>query len=91
MLKECKVLLNNKAVTVIQYDDIQVQIPAIGRNVSVVKVKDDGRYTVVPDDYIEPESNSQPDLADEHAAVEKKTRARKKKTPVLEEVVLLEG
>lgn len=69
MLKECKVLLNNEAVTVIQYDDIQVQIPAIGRKTAVVKVKDDGHYTVVPDDYSEP--------------VEKKPRTRKKKTPVV--------
>ena len=68
MIKECKVLFNNEAVTVIQYDDIQVQIPAIGRKASVVKVKDDGHYTVVPDDYSEP--------------VEKKHRTRKKKTPV---------
>lgn len=70
MIKECKVLLNNEAVTVIQYDDIQVQIPAIGRKVAVVKVKDDGHYTVVPDDYCEP--------------VEKKTRTRKKK-PVVQD------
>lgn len=68
MIKECKVLLNNEAVTVIQYDDIQVQIPAIGRKASVVKVKDDGHYTVVPDNYSE--------------QVEKKPRTRKKKTPV---------
>lgn len=71
MLKECKVLLNNEAVTVIQYDDIQVQIPAIGRKASVVKVKDDGHYTVVPDDYSEP--------------VEKRPRTRKKKPVVTDE------
>ena len=69
MIKECKVLLNNEAVTVIQYDDILVQIPAIGRKATVVKVKDDGRYTAVPDNYSEP--------------VEKKTKTRKKKTPVV--------
>lgn len=69
MIKECKVLLNNEAVTVIQYDDIQVQIPAIGRKATVVKVKDDGHYTVVPDNYSEPAG--------------KTPRTRKKKTPVV--------
>ena len=69
MIKECKVLLNNEAVTVIQYGDIQVQIPAIKRKTTVVKVKDDGRYTVVPDNYSEP--------------VEKNPRTRKKKTLVM--------
>lgn len=69
MLKECKVLLNNESVTVIRYDDILVQIPAIGRKADVVKVKDDGHYTVVPDDYGE--------------QVEKKMKTRKKKTPVV--------
>ncbi len=69
MLKECKVLLNNESVTVIRYDDILVQIPAIGRKANVVKVKDDGHYTVVPDDYSE--------------QVEKKMKTRKKKTPVV--------
>ena len=54
MLKECKVLLNNEAVTVIQYDGIAVQIPAIGRKADIVKVKVDGSYMVVPDDYSEP-------------------------------------
>lgn len=73
MIKECKVLLNNEAVTVIQYDDIQVQIPAIGRKATVIKVKDDGHYTVVPDDYTEPEQ------AKEAPA----KKARKKKTPVV--------
>lgn len=72
MIKECKVLLNNEAVTVIQYGDIQVQIPAIGRKATVVKVKDDGHYTVVPDDYSEP--------------AEKNVRTRKKK-PVVQDKV----
>lgn len=72
MIKECKVLLNNEAVTVIRYDGQDVQIPAIGRKADVVKVKDDGRYTVVPDDYTEV------------AEAKERPRARKKK-PVAEE------
>lgn len=70
MIKECKVLLNNEAVTVIRYDDLDVQIPAIGRKARTVKVKDDGHYTVVPDDYCEPAEEAE------------KPKARRKKTPV---------
>ena len=72
MLKECKVLLNNEAVTVIQYDNIVVQIPAIGRKADIVKIMDDGSYTVVPDDYCEPAQDAMP---------AKKTR--KKKVPAV--------
>lgn len=76
MIKECPVLLNNKFVTVILYDDKEVQIPSIRRKAKTVKVKDDGHYTVVPDNYSEPV----------------KSRTRKKKTPVVpdEESVLKE-
>ena len=70
MIKECKVLLNNEAVTVIRYGDIDVQIPAIHRKADIVKVKDDGFYTVVPDNYSEPDKPAE------------KPKARKKKTPV---------
>ena len=72
MLKECKVLLNNEYVTVIQYDDFKVQIPAIGRKASTVKVKDDGSYIVVPDDYKEPEEPKTAPI-----------KKAKKKTPVV--------
>ena len=70
MLKECRVLLNNDAVTVILYDGVKVQIPSIGRKADVVKVKDDGTYTVVPDDYKEPAT---------------KPRVRKKKEPTAQD------
>lgn len=55
MVKNCNVLINNEAVTVIDYDGVQVQIPAIHRDTRTVKVVlENGRYTVVDDDYIEP-------------------------------------
>lgn len=51
---KCKVLLNNDAVTVIDYDGKKVQMPSIKCNKSIVNVVRDGdRFTVVPDDYIE--------------------------------------
>lgn len=52
MVKNCRVLINNEAVTVIEYDGVLVQIPAIhrkARNVNVIL--QNGRYIVVDDDY----------------------------------------
>ena len=38
MVKNCKVSINNEAVTVFDYDGIQVQIPSIKRNADFIKV-----------------------------------------------------
>lgn len=55
MVKNCDVLINNEAVTVINYNGVSVQIPAIHRNARTVKVvRENERYIVVDDDYIEP-------------------------------------
>ncbi len=55
MVKECIVKLNNETVTVIEYDGILVQIPAIHREARYVNViLQSGRYIVVDDDYKEP-------------------------------------
>lgn len=55
MIKECKVLINNEAVTVFKYGDVEVQVPSIGRDAKTVKVvADNGTYKVVDDDYKEP-------------------------------------
>ena len=68
MVKTCSVILNNDAVTVINYDGIEVQIPSIRRNVKSVKVLyKDNKYIVVDDDYKEEKP-------------EKKEKAKKKKT-----------
>lgn len=54
MIKNCKVIINNKAVTVIKYGDIEVQIPPIKRNADFVRViKKDNNYIVVDDNYTE--------------------------------------
>lgn len=54
MIKKCRVLINNEAVTVIDYDGIKVQIPSIKRTVdSVMIVKQNGKYNVVDDNYTE--------------------------------------
>ena len=55
MIKDCYVKLNNEYVTVIDYDGIDVQIPAIKREARTVKViLENGKYTVVGDNYTEP-------------------------------------
>ena len=54
MVKTCSVILNNEAVTVINYDGIEVQIPSIRREAKTVKVLlKDNKYIVVDDDYKE--------------------------------------
>lgn len=64
MIKKCRVILNNDAVTVFDFDGTEVQIPAICREAYTVNVKfDDGKYTVVPDDYeevVETKTNEKP-------------------------------
>jgi len=54
MIKFCPVIKNNAAITVFNYDGVIVQVPAIGRQADRVKVRfEDGKYTVVADDYKE--------------------------------------
>ena len=54
MVKDCKVIINNDAVTVFRFDSSCVQVPSIGRNAETVRVLyKDGKYTVVDDDYVE--------------------------------------
>lgn len=57
MINECEVLINNDFVTVVRFDDIEVQLPSIHRNAKTVRVMNTGgKYIVVSNDYIEPES-----------------------------------
>ena len=54
MIKKCKVLINNEAVTVFRYDGVEVQIPSIKRKANYINViKKDGNYIVVEDGYVE--------------------------------------
>ena len=48
MVKDCKVLLNNDAVTVVRFDGKDIQLPPIGRKANSVSVKyENGRYEVM--------------------------------------------
>lgn len=54
MVKVCRVILNNEAVTVIRDGEYDVQVPAIHLDAKTVKVKiENGKYIVVPDTYKE--------------------------------------
>lgn len=48
MIKECQVILNNESVSVVKFDNTEVQLPPIGKDVKTVKVEcEDGRYSIV--------------------------------------------
>jgi len=54
MVKKCEVLINNEAVTVINFDGREVQIPSIKNDIDYVNILyKDGKYIVVGDDYKE--------------------------------------
>lgn len=57
MVKDCKVVLNNSAVTVVHFGDTSVQFPSIHRKADKVRVLyEDGKYQIVADDYQEAET-----------------------------------
>lgn len=48
MALKCPVILNNDAVTVVKYNDIEIQFPAIGRDTKYVNVDfANGTYRIV--------------------------------------------
>ena len=54
MIKKCKVILNNDAVTVARFDNINVQFPSIHKKEEFVNVLyKDGKYKIVDSDYVE--------------------------------------
>lgn len=55
MVRECKVYLNNPYVTVVKFNDINIQLPSIKREADMIFVKyENGKYSVV--DKLEPEN-----------------------------------
>ena len=77
MVKECLVTLNNEAVTVVKFDNIDIQFPSIHKNEKTVFVKfEDGKYSIVdkPDGVIDTE------IKIEKPAVKTGTKKRNKKT-----------
>lgn len=57
MVKECLVILNNEAVTVVRYDDIDIQLPSIHKDAKTVFVNyENGRYSIVDESFAEKET-----------------------------------
>ena len=56
MIKDCNVLINNDVVTVVRFNNVDVQLPSIHRSAKTVRVcYNNGNYYVVDDDYRESE------------------------------------
>ena len=69
MIKECPVILNNEAVTVVRYDDITIQFPSIKHDAKKVFVNyENDKYTIVDK------------MPDEKPKTTAKKRTTKKKT-----------
>ena len=52
MVKECLVRINNEAVTVVRYEDTDIQFPSIHKDVNTVFVNHEGgKYFIVDKDY----------------------------------------
>lgn len=68
MVKECQVILNNSEVTVIQYDDVKIQFPALHKKAETVFVSfDNDNYSIVDN----------PDSATVAKRAKKKTTSKK--------------
>jgi phage gp45-like len=81
MIKECPILINNTAVTVVKYDDVEVQFPAINKDVKTVFVDfTEGKYNIVDKKEIEKATIEKPveEVADKKE--EKKTTKDSVKT-----------
>jgi len=54
MVKECKVLMNNAAVMVVDFDGVRVQMPSAGKNIKTVAVEfSNGSYKLAEDKKVE--------------------------------------
>lgn len=78
MTKECPVILNNSATTVVKYGEVMVQFPSIHRDATTVFVKNDnGAYSIV--DSMEPEVNKETVTSLETTAKKKTINRNQKK------------
>lgn len=52
MVKECLVTLNNEAVTVVRFDDKNIQFPSINKDAKKVFVSyENGKFAIVDENY----------------------------------------
>lgn len=83
MVKKCRVLINNEAVTVFRYDGYEVQVPSIHKEANMVNViLKDGIYKIVDDDYVESEVKAEKKYIrkEEPKKVKKTTKSVKEET-----------
>ena len=81
MVKNCRVILNNELVTVLDFDGKQIQVPSIKRKANYVSVLfKDNKYRVVPDDYVEPLEPVVEQVEPVQEEKPKRKRRKKKKT-----------
>lgn len=74
MIKKCPVILNNKAVTVVKFGDVSVQLPSIKKDVKTVFLKyENERYSIV-DGMPEEPDESKPEVK---STVKKRTTKKK--------------
>ena len=79
MTKECEVILNNDAVTVVKFDGKEIQFPSIHKNAKTVFVKvDNGTYSIV--------GKMENESKDSGVQNQKKPRTYKKTTNVEHEI-----
>ncbi len=52
MVKECLVVLNNDVVTVVKFDDVDIQFPSIQKEAQTLFVNyESGKYSIVDEHY----------------------------------------
>lgn len=73
MIKDCRVILNNEAVTVVRFGNIDIQFPSVHKETKFVRVLyQGGKYRIVDSDYRETAT----------AVKDNKNKRRNKKTTI---------
>ena len=77
MIKECPVILNNEAVTVVKFGDTEVQFSSIMKDEKTVNVKyENGKYSIV--DHVDKVESVITESDDVAQPIKAKTRKNKK-------------
>lgn len=60
MVKECRVIRNNDAYTLVRFDNIEIQFPPIGKDVEKVFVKHENDKYIIVDENDKKDTEEQP-------------------------------
>ena len=72
MIKECRVIRNNEAYTLVRFDNIEIQFPPIGKDVEKVFVKhENDRYIIVDENEKDTKGQPKKKVSKKKAEVEK--------------------